>query len=95
MTDKKEYEYDLNRDGKIDSIEQQTVERKLKSQRRIAIAAMGGIVFFPYFMATSLMFNFLQESDISVLADISGLYYVVLGGVVSAYMGVEAWLHKR
>lgn len=92
--------YDLDGDGivtdeemaaiaKIEEIEMQ--EEKADAQRRmawvslIAMLVFTGFVFLPIF----------PDSRIKALADLFGLFYIGMAGVVGAYMGMTAYMSRK
>lgn len=92
-------EYDIDGDGVVSDSELATVkaiheteaaDEKSDAQRKmawIAIVAMlvfTGLIFLPIF----------PDSRIKALADLFGLFYIGMAGVVGAYMGMTAYMAK-
>ena len=92
--------YDVDGDGvvsdeelaavaKLEELEMQ--EEKADAQRRmawislIAMLVFTGFVFLPIF----------PDSRIQALADLFGLFYIGMAGVVGAYMGMTAYMSKK
>jgi hypothetical protein len=94
--------YDIDKDGKISDddieckkmiIEIELGEQKAKTQKRMAWVALYGIIGVTCYLFTP----FITDSRVSAIADLLGLFYVSLAGIVAAYFGVQAWLqtHKK
>lgn len=92
-------EYDIDGDGVVSDSELATVkaiheteaaDEKSDAQRKmawIAIVSMlvfTGLIFLPIF----------PDSRIKALADLFGLFYIGMAGVVGAYMGMTAYMAK-
>ena len=92
--------YDVDGDGivsdeelaavaKLEELEMQ--EEKADAQRRMAWVSLicmlvfTGFVFLPIF----------PDSRIQALADLFGLFYIGMAGVVGAYMGMTAYMSKK
>ena len=92
--------YDVDGDGvvsdeelaavaKLEELEMQ--EEKADAQRRMAWVSLismlvfSGFVFLPFF----------PDSRIQALADLFGLFYIGMAGVVGAYMGMTAYMSKK
>lgn len=92
--------YDLDGDGivtdeemaaiaKIEEIEMQ--EEKADAQRRMAWVSLVAMLVF-----TCLVFlPIFPDSRIKALADLFGLFYIGMAGVVGAYMGMTAYMSKK
>ena len=93
-------EYDLDGDGIVSDKELEVVskmhetemqEEKADAQRKmawislIAMVAFTAAVFLPIF----------PDSRIKALADLFGLFYIGMAGVVGAYMGMTAYMSKK
>lgn len=63
--------------------------RKQRAQRRMATSCLIAMGTF-----TAAMF-FVPVDRVDALADISNLFYLTGGGVVSVYMGASAIMHKN
>jgi hypothetical protein len=92
--------YDVDGDGivsdeeltavaKLEELEMQ--EEKADAQRRMAWVSLlsmlvfTGLVFLPIF----------PDTRIQALADLFGLFYIGMAGVVGAYMGMTAYMSKK
>ena len=92
--------YDLDGDGivtdeemaaiaKIEEIEMQ--EEKADAQRRMAWVSLVAMLVF-----TCLVFlPIFPDSRIKALADLFGLFYIGMAGVVGAYMGMTAYMSRK
>ena len=93
-------EYDLDGDGIVRDKELEVVskmhetemqEEKADAQRKmawislIAMVVFTAVVFLPIF----------PDSRIKALADLFGLFYIGMAGVVGAYMGMTAYMSKK
>tara|TARA_R110002020_G_scaffold151313_2_gene328348 strand:+ start:4164 stop:4499 length:336 start_codon:yes stop_codon:yes gene_type:complete len=93
--------YDMNKDGIIDDEELETItaiqqeeiiEEKADAQRRMAWTALVTMIVF----SALLFLPLFPDSRIKALADLFGLFYIGMAGVVGAYMGMTAWMaHKK
>lgn len=81
---------DLNNDGEISKMEEEAYERKAKNRRAMAWVALIAIIISGF----ALMF-FISEARLSKLSSILDLYWVSLGGIVGAYVGISTWMSKR
>ena len=92
--------YDLDGDGivtdeemaaiaKIEEMEMQ--EEKADAQRRMAWVSLIAMLVF-----TCLVFlKIFPDSRIKALADLFGLFYIGMAGVVGAYMGMTAYMSRK
>lgn len=83
-------EIDLNGDGVVSTQEQQIYERKAKNRRRMAWLSLIALIASGF----ALMF-FVPESRLSQLNGILELYWISLGGIVGAYVGMSAWASRK
>ena len=92
-------EYDIDGDGVVSDSELATVkaiheaaaaDEKSDAQRKMAWIAIIAMLVF-----TSLIFlPIFPDSRIKALADLFGLFYIGMAGVVGAYMGMTAYMAK-
>lgn len=91
-------EYDLDGDGTItdEELEQakeirqaETEMRKMRTQRRMATAALAAMGAF-----TLAMF-FVPVERVEALSGISDLFFLSAAGIVGAYMGMSAWMSRK
>jgi len=93
-------EYDMDGDGIVSDKELATVkaihetevqEEKADAQRRMAWISLGAMIIF-----TILVFlPIFPDSRIKALADLFGLFYIGMAGVVGAYMGMTAYMSAK
>jgi uncharacterized membrane protein YdjX (TVP38/TMEM64 family) len=99
--EKSAYEqYDVDGDGIVSDEELSTVkaiheqaeaEEKADAQRRMAWVSLIAMLVF-----TVLVFlPIFPDSRIKALADLFGLFYIGMAGVVGAYMGMTAYMGKK
>jgi len=90
--------YDLDNDGVVSDEEFSHMSdikklehdlRKQRAQRRMATASLVA-------MATFTIAMFLVDIErVKALADISNLFYITGGGIVSVYMGASAFMSRN
>jgi len=93
-------EYDVDGDGVVSDAELATVkaiheaevaEEKADAQRKMAwISIMSMLVFTAF-----LFLPIFPYSRIKALADLFGLFYIGMAGVVGAYMGMTAYMSAK
>ncbi len=84
------FEADLNGDGKLSDREEQLYEKKAVNRRRMAWLSLISMIL----SAFCIMF-FVPEKRLEQLNGLLELYWVSLGGIVGAYVGISAWASKR
>ena len=94
-----EYEkYDVDGDGIVSDEELAHVTdieklehdlRKQRAQRRMATSCLVAMGVFTFSMF------FVDISRVEALADISNLFYITGGGIVSVYMGASAYMNRN
>jgi hypothetical protein len=95
---------DINGDGKIDEIEYKIhIERmrremededaKRDQQRKMVWFALFGMLGYPLFVFASGALGFDNESKI--IGDMSGVYFMSVGLVVSAFFGADAYVKGK
>ena len=92
--------YDKNKDGQVSQeeidrhkmiIEVELGEEKAKTQKRMAWVSLYGILGVTGYLFTP----FISDSRVAAIADLLGLFYVSLAGIVAAYFGVQAWVQTQ
>lgn len=83
-------ERDLNADGYISTKEEQLYEKKAVNRRRMAWLSLIAMIL----SAFCIMF-FVPEKRLEQLNGLLELYWISLGGIVGAYVGISAWASKR
>lgn len=72
------------------AIEQDRIDRRQVNQRKMAWAALASMLGF-----TALIFlPVVPKERLDLFVSIADLFYLAHAGVVSAYMGSEAWVNK-
>lgn len=84
-------ELDINGDGKVDKRELDIYETKTKNHRRVAYFALAAIIGFTAILMTPLI----SVERVNALADIFSMFYLSLGTVIGAYMGVSGWMSRK
>jgi hypothetical protein len=82
-------EMDINNDGVIGEKELEIYEQRAKNRRRMAWVSLAAMIF----TAVALMF-FVSDDRLAKLDGLLELYWVALGGVVGAYVGISAWTKR-
>ena len=93
-------EYDLDGDGIVSDEELNTVktiheaeaaEEKADAQRRMAWVSLIALLVFNVFVYLPIF----PDTRIKALADLYGLFYIGMAGVVGAYMGMTAYMSAK
>lgn len=93
-------EYDLDGDGVVSDAELNTIktiseaeaaEEKADAQRRMAWTSLIAMLVFTCFVFLPIF----PDSRIKALADLFGLFYIGMAGVVGAYMGMTAYMSAK
>ena len=93
-------QYDVDKDGMVSDKElaavkaiheQETADEKADAQKRMAWVSLISMLVF-----TVLVFlPIFPDSRIKALADLFGLFYIGMAGVVGAYMGMTAYMSAK
>lgn len=86
----KNEDVDLDKDGNIDTYEQRIYERKAVNRRRMAWVSLVALIVSGF----CLMF-LVPDNRLTQLNGILELYWLSLGGIVGAYVGISAWASRR
>lgn len=81
---------DIDGDGKVSEQEQIAYERKAKNRRRMAWVSLIAMIA----TAFALMF-FVPESRLERIKDMLDFYWISLGGIIGAYVGISTWMTKK
>ena len=81
---------DLDGDGVVSKKEEEMYERKAKNRRRMAWLSLVALIASGF----SLMF-LVPENRLAQLNGILELYWLSLGGIVGAYVGMSAWSARK
>lgn len=84
------FDADLNGDGKLSEREEQLYEKKAVNRRRMAWVSLIALIV----SAFCIMF-LVPEKRLEQLNGLLELYWISLGGIVGAYVGISAWASKR
>lgn len=83
-------EIDLNNDGNVDDKEEQLYEKKAVNRRRMAWVSLFAMIA----TAFAVLF-FVPETKLDRIKDMLDLYWISLGGIVGAYVGISTWMTKK
>lgn len=86
---------DLNNDGNVSVDEVEVALRKMKTQRRLAIAAFVINGLYAFATVGLMSFGWLTPDMVSAFTGIGGLFLTTNAGIIAAYFGVEGWLSKK
>ena len=81
---------DLNQDGIISKKEEELYEKKAINRRRMAWVSLLAMIVSGF----AIMFV-IPESRLQKINSMLDLYWISLGGIVGAYVGISAWMSKR
>ena len=90
-------EYDVDGDGVVSDGElatvkaihqQEAADEKADAQRKMAWISLISMLVFTCFVFLPIF----PDSRITALADLFGLFYIGMAGVVGAYMGMTAYM---
>lgn len=82
-------EIDVNHDGIVNQKELEIYEQRAKNRRRMAWVSLVAMII----TAGALMF-LVPDERLAKLDGVLELYWIALGGVVGAYVGISAWTKK-
>lgn len=77
---------DINGDGKIQKNELKMYNRKMITQRNMAIASLIAII-----LAGGYLLAVAPETRLEAMGSLLDLYWITLGGVIATYMGTETY----
>ena len=83
-------EIDLNHDGIVSKKEEELYEKKAKNRRAMAWVSLIAMVASGF----AIMF-FIPEARLQKINAMLDLYWISLGGIVGAYVGISTWMSKR
>lgn len=83
-------EVDINNDGVVSKKEELLYEKKAVNRRRMAWVSLVAMVI----SGIGIMF-FVPESRLQKIGSMLDLYWISLGGIVGAYVGISTWMSKR
>ena len=82
---------DLNQDGKVDEFEQAIYERKAVNRRKMAWVSLAAMIG----TALVLMSPLVPESRLEKLENLLDFYWIALGTITGAYVGISTWMTKK
>ena len=93
-------EYDLDKDGIVSDEELNTVksihETEMQEEKEDAQRRMAWVSHIAKLVVTVFVFlPIFPDSRIKALADLFGLFYIGMAGVVGAYMGMTAYMSRK
>jgi hypothetical protein len=83
-------EIDSNADGKVTKQEETRYEQKAVNRRRMAWVALIALVASGF----SMMF-LIPETRLKMLDGLLEIYWIALGSIVGAYVGISTWMTKK
>ena len=89
-------ELDLDGDGivsdqEIKALEAIEMREKMDAQRQMAWISLIAMIFF----TMAVFIPIFPDSRIKALADLFGLFYIGMAGVVGAFMGMTAYMSAK
>jgi hypothetical protein len=82
-------ETDLNEDGIVSEKEYKIYEKKAINRRRIAWVSLIALILSGFYVML-----FMPETRIEQLNGIIELFWITLGGIVGAYVGISSWVSR-
>jgi len=83
-------EIDIDNDGKVSKKEEEIYEKKAINRRRMAWVSLIAMILSGF----ALMF-LIPEARLQKLGPMLDLYWISLGGITGAYVGISTWMSKR
>lgn len=83
-------EIDLNNDGKVNKSEQEIYEQRAVNRRRMAWLSLIALIA----SGIAMMF-FVPETRLKQLDGLLEIYWIALGSVVGAYVGISTWMSRK
>lgn len=90
MRDDNRNTLDFNGDGVVDDREIQILKDRELYRRKLSYIALAGIIG-----ASTYLIGFADISRVESVNGLLDMYFITLGGVIAASMGVEAWATRR
>jgi hypothetical protein len=84
-----ENELDLNGDGIVSNKEYEIYEKKAINRRRIAWVSLIALLVSGFYVMI-----FMPETRLDQLNGIIELFWITLGGIVGAYVGISSWVSR-
>jgi len=80
---------DLNGDGVVTNKEYEIYEKKAINRRRIAWVSLIALIASGFYVMVVM-----PEARIEQLNGIIELFWITLGGIVGAYVGISSWVSR-
>lgn len=80
---------DIDNDGKVSEQELRIYEMRAANRRRMAWVSLLAMI-----LTSAALIFIVPDSRLDKLKDLLDLYWIALGGVVGAYVGISAWTKK-
>ena len=81
---------DLDEDGKVSKQEQSLYEQRARNRRAMAWVALVTLIVSGF----ALMF-FVPETRLTHMDGLLELYWISLGSIVGAYVGISTWMSRK
>lgn len=81
---------DLDEDGKVTKREQEIYEQRAKNRRAMAWISLVALIASGF----ALMF-FVPETRLTQMDGLLELYWISLGSIVGAYVGISTWMSRK
>lgn len=85
-----EEKIDLNDDGKVTKTEQEIYEQRAVNRRLMAWLSLIALIASGF----AIMF-FVPETRLNQLDGLLELYWIALGSIVGAYVGISTWVSRK
>jgi cytochrome bd-type quinol oxidase subunit 2 len=82
-------EIDLDNDGIVNSKEIEIYEQRATNRRKMAWVSLVAMI-----VSAILIMFFVPDSRLDKIKEMLDLYWIALGGVVGAYVGISAWTKR-
>lgn len=82
-------EADINEDGIVSNKEFDLYEKKAVNRRRIAWVSLIALILSGFYVMLLM-----PETRIEQLNGIIELFWITLGGIVGAYVGISSWVSR-
>ena len=90
MDNTQDNEIDINKDGIVTKDEEVAYERKAVNRRRMAWVSLVAMI------ATAFALMFLvSDARLEKIKDMLDFYWIALGSITGAYVGISTWMTKR
>ena len=80
---------DLDKDGSVSNKEYELYEKKAINRRRIAWVSLVALITSGFYVIM-----FMPDTRIDQLNGVIELFWITLGGIVGAYVGISSWVSR-